>query len=52
MPGQEVTVGIMMRAPQTAGMSAAYFKVTDADRRLYFPSCEETPLYCTICVAE
>jgi hypothetical protein len=51
-PGQEVTVGVTMRAPGTAGMSAAYFKVTDAHGRLYFPSCEQSPLYCTIFVPE
>jgi hypothetical protein len=51
-PGQEVTVGISMRAPLVAGMCTAYFKITDADGRLYFPSCQVSPLYCTVCVMD
>jgi hypothetical protein len=51
-PGQQVTVGISMRAPLVAGMCTAYFKITDADGRLYFPSCQVSPLYCTVCVMD
>lgn len=51
-PGQEVTVGMTMRAPQVAGMCTAHFKITDADGRLYFPSGQISPLYCTVCVLD
>ncbi len=52
VPGQEVTVGITMRAPRVGGMSTAYFKVTDADGRLYFPARDDSPLFCTVCVID
>jgi transcriptional regulator with XRE-family HTH domain len=47
-PGDVVEVGMRLRAPQQVCASTAYFKLTDADGRLYYPGLESPPIYCTI----
>jgi transcriptional regulator with XRE-family HTH domain len=47
-PGDVVEVRMTLRAPQQVCASTAYFKLTDADGRLYYPGLESPPLYCTI----
>lgn len=48
VPGEVVTVRMMLQAPSQVGASTAYFKVTDDVGRLYYPGLESPPVYCTI----
>ncbi|WP_344179362.1 NBR1-Ig-like domain-containing protein [Kribbella lupini] len=48
VPGQIVTVRMLLQAPSQAGASTAYFKITDEAGRLYYPGLESPPIYCTI----
>lgn len=48
LPGEVVTVRMMLQAPSQAGASTAYFKVTDDAGRLYYPGLESPPVYCTV----
>jgi transcriptional regulator with XRE-family HTH domain len=50
-PGQQVTIAVSMRASSWPGSSVAYFKMTDAAGRLYFPATDDCPLYCSVNVA-
>lgn len=47
-PGQQVTIRVTMRASSWTGSSVAYFKMTDAAGRLYFPAPGDCPLYCSV----
>lgn len=47
-PGQQVTIAVTMRASSWPGSSVAYFKMTDATGRLYFPATTTAPLYCSV----
>lgn len=49
-PGQQVAIVVTMRASSWPGSSVAYFKMTDAAGRLYFPSADACPLYCSVSV--
>ncbi|WP_328992153.1 NBR1-Ig-like domain-containing protein [Kribbella sp. NBC_01245] len=48
LPGEIVTVRMTLQAPEQAGSSTAYFKITDEAGRLYYPGLESPPVYCTI----
>ncbi|WP_410784737.1 NBR1-Ig-like domain-containing protein [Kribbella sp. C-35] len=50
-PGDVVTVRMTLRAPSQVGASTAYFKITDAAGRLYYPGLESPPIFCTIFTA-
>jgi transcriptional regulator with XRE-family HTH domain len=51
-PGAEATIVVAMRTPQWSGACVAYFKITDAAGRPYFPTSRTGPLYCTIYVTD
>jgi transcriptional regulator with XRE-family HTH domain len=48
VPGETVTVSMILQAPSQVGASTAYFKITDDAGRLYYPGLESPPMYCTI----
>ncbi|HET8680346.1 MAG TPA: NBR1-Ig-like domain-containing protein [Micromonosporaceae bacterium] len=47
-PGDTVTVRVDLQAPDVPGACTAYFKMTDADGRPYFPGSVFEPLHCTV----
>jgi transcriptional regulator with XRE-family HTH domain len=51
-PGQQVAIEVTMRASSWPGSSIAYFKMTDAAGRLYFPATDDCPLYCNVNVVD
>lgn len=50
-PGGEVTVGVDMTMPDYTGACIAYFKLTDAEGRPYFPDPEVRPLHASFYVS-
>ncbi|MFU8875938.1 NBR1-Ig-like domain-containing protein [Micromonospora sp. SL4-19] len=51
-PGAEAVVRVRLRAPRVDAACTAYFKITDAAGRLYFPGSQSRPLHCTINAVE
>lgn len=51
VPGAKAVITVTLTAPEIAGACAAYFKATDRDGRLYFPT-SASPLYCSIQVID
>ncbi|MCW3843948.1 NBR1-Ig-like domain-containing protein [Micromonospora yasonensis] len=51
-PGAEAVIRVRLRAPRVVAACTAYFKLTDAAGRLYFPGSESRPLHCTINAVE
>lgn len=51
-PGRQATIAVAMRASSWPGSSVAYFKMTDASGRLYFPATDACPLYCSVNVTD
>jgi transcriptional regulator with XRE-family HTH domain len=47
-PGADALIRIRLRAPHVEAACTAYFKITDAMGRLYFPASQSLPLHCTI----
>ncbi|MFJ8580035.1 NBR1-Ig-like domain-containing protein [Micromonospora sp. NPDC093277] len=51
-PGADEVIRIRLRAPRVEAACTAYFKITDATGRLYFPGSQSRPLHCTINAVE
>ncbi|MFE9656445.1 NBR1-Ig-like domain-containing protein [Micromonospora sp. NPDC006431] len=47
-PGAEAVIRVRLRAPHVEAACTAYFKITDATGRLYYPGSQSLPLHCTI----